>query len=109
MISEYVRFTPPRRLVEYQGQPGHEVGGLMLSPAAMDAIAKAKNTRSLPEYVVIGEHRYEDGRRYLELGATTGHIEAVTDYRWDSGTKSLRLLCPNCETWDGKHKKVCDR
>lgn len=109
MISEYVRFDPPRRLAEYNGQVGHEVGGQMLSPMAYDALAQAKTDRTLPAYVVVGEYRYEDGRRYLEFGVTTEHIEANSDFRRHPDTKNLRLLCPNCETWDGKHKKACDR
>lgn len=109
MIVEHVRFNPPRRLAEYRGQAGHEASGQMLSYSALDALATAVTTKTEPEYVVVGEFRREDGARFLELGTTTTFIEGSSDYRIHPESKNLRLLCPNCETWDGKHKKTCDR
>ncbi len=103
MTSEFIRFDPPRRLVEYLAEPA------LLNQNALDAIAYAKNNHSIPEYVVRGEYRYEDGRRVIEYGVSAEFIEANSDYRRHPETHNLRLFCPNCELWDGKHRKTCDR
>jgi hypothetical protein len=109
MLTTYVRFTPPRRLSEYVGQPGPEATGERLTSTAYDAIAQSKVTGQPPELVVIGEYRREDGKSFLDFGVPTEHIEAVTEWRWDGGVKRLRLVCPLCELKDGKHAKDCDR
>lgn len=100
-------FKPPRPLRQYRGQSGHELNGRMLSTAAEDALGVSL-TSDLPcELVVLGEFVHPDGRRFLQLGATTAFIEATTDHRLIDG--KLRLVCPMCELRDGRHLKSCDR
>lgn len=112
--TTYVRFDPPRRLTEYAGQAGMEVGGQRLTPAAYEAIAEAKRSGLPCELVVIGEYVRPDGKGFLSFGTPPEYIEAVTDYRRRRGEDGkpdsrLRLWCANCEMWDGKHTKSCDR
>lgn len=108
-MADYIRFNPPHLLSEYRGKDGHEVGGLALSPMALDALAHSVGSKQAPELVVIGRYDYPDGRYYLDFGVPTAHIEAVSDWRWDPDAKKLRILCPECDQWDGKHKKSCNR
>lgn len=97
---------PPRRVSEYVGQPGHEVGQQLLSPAAYQAIADAKSSGRPCELVVTGMFTYPDGRRYLDLGVDRAYIEATTNHRHSEGR--LRYLCPYCDRWDDKHTKSCE-
>ena len=103
-MSEYVRFNPPHLLREYAGKPGHEVEGLALTPAALNALATETVTGSR-ELVVIGRWDYPDGRFHLEFGVPTAYIEENSDYRLDG--RRLRLVCPDCGMKDGKHSKLC--
>lgn len=107
-MMTHVRFDPPHLLREYAGKRGHEIGGLALSPPALDALADDTVTGS-NSLVVIGRWDRDDGAFFLDFGVPTGHIEATTDYRWDRDAKRLRLICPVCDLKDGKHMKSCDR
>ena len=103
----YRPFSPHRPVREYQAQIGSEPNGLSLPSRVMDSLA-VTITRHLPdEYVVTGETLFPDGRRFLELGVTTAYIEATTDHRWDPDTRRLRVRCPACALWDGRHAKGC--
>ena len=106
------RFHPPRRLAEYRGQPGLEVGDQLLSPAAYQAIADAASSRQPCELVVTGEYRYPDGRRFLDLGVARDYLEATTNWRHrthEDGTvdHALAWRCPDCGSWGDKHAKTC--
>ncbi len=106
-MTTYTEFRPPRSVRQYLGQPGSEPNGQLLPWTVLDSHADCV-TRSLPEeFVVIGEELHEDGRRFLQFGATTEFIEATTSWRWDGQTRQLRSWCPVCEHWDGKHSKGC--
>lgn len=107
-MSEYVRFDPPRSLAAYRDSPGSEMGGLALSPMALDALAESVTSRKPPELAVIGEWRYEDGRRFLDYAVPTDYLEATTDYRYDRDARRMRLVCPACGMKDGKHTRGCD-
>ncbi len=109
MPTEHVLFTPTRSMRQYLGQAGHEASGQMLSFAALDSLAEGQNKGHAPDMVVIGEYREDDGRRYLEFGATSEHIIANSDYRIHPVTNKLRLQCPACELWDGRHTRGCER
>lgn len=102
----YARFTPPHLLREYLGKPGHEIGGNALSPLAFAALADSK-VLGHETLVVQGRWDYDDGRFYLDFAVPTGHIEAMTDYRYDHEARRLRLVCPECEMKDGKHRRGC--
>jgi hypothetical protein len=108
-MSEYVRFLPPRQLRDFANVPGSEPGGGMLSPLARDALAVALSRRRPPELVAIGQYVTDDGRAFLELGVTTAHVEATTDYRYDTRSHRLRRTCQECGTRDGRHKTGCQR
>lgn len=101
----YVRFEQPRRLVEYRGQSGSEVGGLRLSPMALDEIAAAATEHREPGLVVIGETVNPDSR-YLDYGVTRTFIESTTNFRQTRGSGFL-WTCPDCGLLSGKHSKVC--
>lgn len=107
MSSAFVPFSPWRSPREYQGQKGAEVGGLRLPVYVMVSLSETI-PKGLPEqYVVKGEWTTPDGRAFLQFGVTTEWIEAVTDHRWDPMTRRLRLKCPSCLYWDGRHRKNC--
>lgn len=108
MALSYERFAPPRKLEQYVGQAGLEMGGLALSPAAFAALAESKTTGIPCELAVIGRW-FDDKRTFLDFGVTTTYIEATTDYRYDRDAHRLRLLCPLCGLKDGRHAKGCDR
>ena len=110
--STVERFHPPRRLVEYRGVPGHEIGDQLLSPAAYQALADATSNRQPCELVVLAETRTPDGRRFLELGLSREYVEATTNWRHrthDDGTidHALSWRCPDCGSWGDKHAKTC--
>lgn len=108
MNGTYLPFSPWRSPREYRGQAGSEVGGLRL-PAHVMASLGTTIPKGLPEqYAVKGEWTYPDGRTFLEFAVTTEWIEAVTDHRYDPGQHRLRVKCPSCEFWDGKHRKGCE-
>jgi hypothetical protein len=102
----YTAFKPPRSVRQYLGQPGNEPSAQALPWSVLDSHANSV-TKGLPEeYVVIGEDVRDDGKRFLRFGATREYIEATTDFRQDDAGR-LRLRCPVCELWDGKHTKGC--
>jgi hypothetical protein len=109
----FVPYPTHRRLSEYTGQPGPEIGGLLLTPWAYEALADSK-TSGLPcELVVIGEDRRRNpdgsaGERFLVYAVPTEYIEATTSYRLDRETHLLRLVCQECGLRDGKHRRMCD-
>jgi hypothetical protein len=104
----YLPFFPWRSAREYQGQSGSEVGGLRLPAYVTESLAATK-LRGLPEqYTIKGETTTPDGRRFLDFAVTTEYIEKVTDFRYDAGQRKLRLRCPLCLFWDGKHRKGCE-
>lgn len=107
-MSEYVRYDPPRPLAAYRDSPGPEMGGLALSPMALDALAESVTSGKPPEFVVIGEWRQDDSRRYLDFAVSTAYLEATTDYRYDRDARRMRLVCPACGLKDGKHTRGCD-
>lgn len=102
--ASYVPFNPPHLLREYLGKPGHEIEGVALSPDALQALADSR-VLGHETLVAVGRWNYPDGRWYLALAVPTAHIESVTDYRWDG--HRLRLICPECEARDGKHRRGC--
>jgi len=102
----YVRFNPPHLLKEYLGKPGYEANGMALSWLALDELGRSK-VLGHETLVVVGRTDLEDGRSFLDLAAPTGHVEAVTDYRYDEDARRLRLECPECGQKDGKHKRGC--
>jgi hypothetical protein len=103
-VTKYVAFSPPHLLKEYLGKPGHEIEGLALPPAGLQALADSR-VLGHETLVVQGRWDHDDGRFYLDLAVPTGHIEAVTNYRHDGGR--LRLICQDCGMKDGKHKRGC--
>lgn len=108
----FVRYPEPRRIAEYVGQPGPEIGGLLLSPVAYQVLAESKTSGRTCELVVIGEDRIRNrdgsaGDRYLVYGVPTEYIASVTDYRWDATARKLRLICPGCDLRDGRHTRTC--
>jgi hypothetical protein len=107
MSGTYLPFAPWRSAREYQGQQGSEVGGLRLPVNVMNSLAETIPKHLPEQYAVKGEWTYPDGRRFLEFAVTTEWIEATTDLRWDPGQRKLRVKCPLCEFWDGKHAKGC--
>jgi hypothetical protein len=108
MSARYHPFQEARPLVQFVGQAGADIGGLLLSPAGYQAIAESKTTGLPCELVAVGEDIGPDGERRLRYAATREYIEATTDWRWDAGTRRLRLLCPLCGLRDGKHRKSCE-
>ena len=110
MTATLTRYERPKPLADWMedGHParGHELGGLALTPHALQALAEARATGKPCEYVVIGEERHPDGRWYLILGANRAYIEAVTDYSDQGG--HLVLTCPDCGKRGGKHVKGCE-
>jgi len=105
----YVRFQPAHRLAEYLGQSGHEIGGLRLTPVALDALATSKTKGTVPELEVIGEYVHEDGRRWLDYGVPRAYIESTTDMAWDADVRRYRYRCPDCDMRDDRHTKTCGR
>lgn len=104
--ATYVVFSPPHLLKEYLGKPGYEMGGLALSPLALDALGESK-VLGREVLVVHGRWNYPDGRFYLDVAVPTSHIEATTDHRWDPNARRLRIECPECGQKDGRHKRGC--
>lgn len=96
---------------------GHEVGGLALSPVALDALGMARTSGNPCEYVVTGEEWHSDGRHFLTFGVPAAFIESVTDYRHEDHAAaapemtrgSLHYLCPECGLRRGKHVRGCAR
>ena len=109
MALTYERYIPHRPLTQYVGQAGLELGGLALSPDALQVMGDAKTSGIPCELTVIGAWVRDDGMRWLDFAATTDYIEAMTDLRYDREHKRLRLVCPDCGMKDGKHTKGCDR
>jgi hypothetical protein len=108
MNGTYQRFSPWRSPREYQGQPGFEMSSHLVLPTyVMDSLATTIPKGQPEQYAVKGEWTYPDGRRFLEFAVTTEWIEATTDLRYDTGQRKLRLQCPLCLFWDGKHAKGC--
>lgn len=105
MNITYHPFSTPRRAEEYQGAKGNEVGGMALPPHVYEAIAKAKTSGKPCQYVVLGEHRRDDGTSWLHFGVTRAYIEAVTNYR-DTGS-GLHWTCPECLRVGGRHARGC--
>jgi len=103
----YHAFTPHRPLAQYRGHTGHESNGLLLTPAAFDALADATNAGRPCEYEVVGEYVRDDGWVFLDLATTRAYIESATSYLHLEGR--LRLVCPECEGRDGKHGRTCER
>lgn len=108
IVTAYVRFAPVRQTSEYRGQRGPEVNAQRLTPAAYDDMAEARMSKRPVGLVVIGEWIREDGERFLDFGVPTAHIEAATDYRYHSDSKTLRVYCQSCDRWDQKHVKGCE-
>lgn len=106
LTSIYDRFYPARAIAQYLGQSGVEVGGLALSPAALDARSASIASGQPCELVVIGQQRREDGTRRLVFGAAKTHIEATSDYR-DEG-RGLHYECPECGRRGGQHDRGCN-
>ena len=106
-VGTYERFLSPRPVKPYIGQPGNEPNRLRVPWPVLDSHAACLSRHLPQEYVAVGETTYPDGRRYLDFAATTAYIEAVTSYRWDAEAKRLRLRCPACGLWDGKHARGC--
>jgi hypothetical protein len=86
---------------------GHEQGGLILSPMALDALSSAKASGKPCALVATGEEWHDDGRHFLTFGVPLDYIEATTDYRSDDGR--LVYVCPECADRHGNHRKVCSR
>ena len=105
MNTEYFRFSPPRRLEEYQGVAGHQFG-LALPPEGYEAIADAKVVGGPTQFVVQGEWRRSDGVFFLDLAVSPQWIFANTNYREHGGR--LRWECPVCGKLSGQHSKSCD-
>ena len=105
MNLAYLRYPAPRRVEEYQGQTGSEVGGSILPGFVYEAIAAAKTSGNPCQYTVTGEWRREDGVRYLHFGVTRDYIETVTNYR--DTASGLRWTCPDCGLVGGKHHRTC--
>lgn len=103
----YERFPVHRPVKPYIGQPGNEPNRLRVPWPVLDSHGSCVSRHLPQEYVVIGESTYPDGRRYLDFAVTTEHIEAVTHWRRDDETHRLRLRCPACALWDGKHARGC--
>lgn len=108
LVVDRRRFDKPRRVAEYRGQAGDEVGGHRLSPAAFDALAASITTGNPPELVAVGEYVREDGRSWLDYAESTAYIEATTEWRWDAVNERLRWVCPSCGLKDDKHVKSCE-
>lgn len=107
MNGTYLRYPTPRSVREYQSLAGNEHSTLQLPWFVLDSLGKTIPAHLPDEYVVIGERRYDDGRCFLEFGATTAYVEATTAHRWDNVTRQLRVQCPACLVWDGKHRRGC--
>lgn len=108
--SRTVRFATPKPLTDWMENgrsiQGNEIGGLALSPMALDAHAASLQTSMPCELVVIGEEWDHQGRHFLILGANRAYIEADTDYRHIDG-KGLTYVCPGCGEQSGAHLKHC--
>lgn len=102
-----ITLNPHRSVREYKGQAGDEPNGMKLPWSVLDSLAATESRRLPNQYVVIGETISSDGKRRLEFGVTTEFIEATTDHRWDPTQHKLRIRCPACLIWDGKHAKGC--
>jgi hypothetical protein len=96
--TAYQRFRPPHQLAEHLSDPA-------MPHAGYDALAEAKVARRPPEFVVIGEWRRLDDRRFLDLGINPDFLEAATNYRLHEGL--IRWECPDCGKLGGKHVKAC--
>lgn len=115
--SRQVRFETPRPLTDYlehgRSLPGNEMGGLILPPMALAALADATVSRQPCELVVIGEEWLPDGRHYLDFGVSREYIEATSEYRHVKGGPndpgSLRFICSECREKSGKHLRMCSR
>ena len=106
--ATYLPFYPWRSPREYRGQAGSEIGSVRLPAYVVESLATTA-AEGLPEqYVGKGEWTTADGRQFLEFAVTTEWIEAVSDHRWDPGQRRLRLQCPACLFWDGKHRRACE-
>lgn len=109
-IREYTGH-PPRSIYDWvaggQVKPGHEVNGLALP----DRVVETLGQPDPPQYVVVGEERYSDGRWYLdfavseawvsaqrppceECGGTGGHHVRV-DFEDPKTHKVRKVRCPN--------------
>lgn len=106
---ERIRFRPPRRVADYLGIVGYEMGDQMLSPAALEAHGKSLSSGKPCSMVVLGEDRREDGVTFLNYGVPVEYIEAMTNFRADPVTGELRWTCPDCLLKGGKHTKTCNR
>lgn len=106
-----ITFDHPRPLTDWIEDgtvaPGHELGGLVLPPMALDALAQSKITRQPCEMAVVGEEWHDDGRHYLRFATTRDYIEAVTDYHHEDG--GLHYRCPDCTQMRGRHARGCPR
>ena len=104
----YRPFAPFRRITEYLGQSGQEVGGLALPPGVLESHAGCL-VKDLPEeFVVTGIDERSDDKWFLRFAITRAYIEAVSDFRdVDREHKQLIYICPDCEGRSGKHSKSC--
>ena len=110
-MSTYLPFEDgPRPLTDWlddmgEPLPGHECGGTMLMPFAVDA-AQAELSSGVPSgYVIQGEYQSDDGRAFLVMAVTRQHVEAHSDYRDVGG--HLVYICQQCGGRHGKHSRSC--
>lgn len=84
-IRTYVDFPKPAAVTDWieDGQvvAGHETNGLALPARVMATLGRS----GPPEYVVVGEERYSDGRWYLEFAVTDAWIQANKPLCQDCG------------------------
>ena len=96
---------------------GNEIGGLILPPMVLEALAQAKMNGGPCEFVVTGEEWGDNGKHHLTFGVPAEFVEAHTDYRHedhdpevrDMTRGSLHYVCPECATKRGQHVRGCPR
>jgi len=110
LFPTYIAFPRPMQLVDFvhdgQVDEGYEPNGFVLSWEAIAAMNSGLRNHQPCEYLAIGETRYSDGTRFLDLAMNPAWIERNTDYHFLPGKLNPVFICPDCEGTGGEHHKI---
>lgn len=93
-IRDFVEYSPPRQVYEWveagQVKRGHQPNGLALPWDVVETLGLPDP----PQYLVVGEERYSDGRWYLAFAVSEAWVRAK------------RPPCEECGGTGGRHDRV---
>ncbi|MFN8631170.1 MAG: hypothetical protein U0838_12905 [Chloroflexota bacterium] len=114
-----VRYGLPKPVSDWiedgAAAPGDEANGLALPWHVLDAYARSLVAGRPCEFVVVGEERHRDGRRFLTFAASREFIEQATEYAHELDASGqpvpggLHYRCPSCLKSRGGHRAGCER